>query len=40
MRASPALAPQVAIGACNHKEVCGQCMLRMRLCYGRRDCPL
>lgn len=33
-------APQVAIGACNHKEVCGQCTLRLRLCYGRHDCPL
>ncbi|PRW45017.1 Glucose-induced degradation 4 [Chlorella sorokiniana] len=31
---------EVAIGACNHKEVCGQCTLRMRLCYGRHDCPL
>lgn len=31
---------EVALGACNHKEVCGQCTLRLRLCYGRNDCPL
>lgn len=28
------------MGACNHREVCGTCTLRMRLCYGRKDCPL
>ena len=33
-------AAQVGIGACNHKDVCGQCTLRLRLCYRRHDCPL
>ena len=28
------------MGECNHKQVCGDCALRMRLCYGREDCPL
>lgn len=31
---------EVGLGACNHKAVCGVCTLRLRLCYGRRDCPL
>jgi hypothetical protein len=31
---------EVGLGACNHKAVCGTCTLRLRLCYGRRDCPL
>jgi hypothetical protein len=31
---------EVGVGACNHKEVCGQCTLRLRLCYSRHDCPL
>ncbi|KAI3426465.1 hypothetical protein D9Q98_008832 [Chlorella vulgaris] len=31
---------EVGIGACNHKQVCGTCTLRLRLCYDRRDCPL
>ena len=31
---------EVGLGACNHREVCGQCTLRMRLCYDQRDCPL
>lgn len=30
---------EVGLGACNHRDVCGQCTLRLRLCYDRRDCP-
>ena len=31
---------EVGFGQCNHGEVCGGCTLRLRLCYGNRDCPL
>lgn len=30
----------VSFGACGHKAACGPCCLRMRMCYGRTDCPL
>ena len=30
----------VSFGACGHQAACGPCCLRMRMCYGRIDCPL
>ena len=30
----------VAVGPCNHKEVCARCCLRMRVNYADRTCPL
>eukprot|EP00887_Chlorella_sp_A99_P007429 scaffold2.g7429.t1 len=30
---------EVALGRCNHGQACSSCTLRMRLCYGNRDCP-
>jgi hypothetical protein len=30
----------VAVGRCNHKEVCASCSLRMRLLYEDKTCPL
>ena len=30
----------VAVGKCNHKQVCARCCLRMRLCYKDTTCPL
>lgn len=30
----------VAVGSCNHKEVCARCALRMRLNYEDIACPL
>lgn len=29
-----------AVGACNHKDICAPCSLRMRMCYGQFSCPL
>ncbi|KAK9811123.1 hypothetical protein WJX73_004439 [Symbiochloris irregularis] len=30
----------VAIGKCNHKDVCARCCLRLRLCYQDIKCPM
>lgn len=30
----------MAVGCCNHKEVCARCALRMRLNYQDTACPL
>ena len=30
----------VAVGKCNHRQVCARCCLRMRLCYKDTHCPL
>ena len=32
---------QVAmVGHCNHKDICANCGLRMRICYDKMACPL
>ena len=30
----------VAFGACNHKDSCEKCMLRLRMCYENYACPV
>ncbi|GAX86308.1 hypothetical protein CEUSTIGMA_g13720.t1 [Chlamydomonas eustigma] len=30
----------VAVGACEHSEVCARCCMRMRMCYQDKRCPL
>lgn len=30
----------VAVGPCNHQQVCARCCLRLRLCYDDQKCPL
>ena len=30
----------VAIGPCEHDQVCARCCLRLRMCYGDNRCPL
>ena len=31
---------EVAIGPCNHREICATCCLRLRLCYDSTECSL
>ncbi|KAK9831172.1 hypothetical protein WJX74_005907 [Apatococcus lobatus] len=30
----------VAVGMCNHRNICAKCTIRLRLCYNKRLCPL
>ena len=30
----------VAVGTCDHRNICAKCTIRLRLCYNKRTCPL